>query len=195
MHRRGAHAPVPDRDKISGVTGAEVSFTNSHCAYADLPKADRRALRDIIKAAFPIGGSAHQLWSEFPDTTAFRRRLSPADADAPAEGVIGAAIVMSHAEDQYDYLAYLAVHPDFRHRRRLFGRGGGPHHGTQLLHYIYDVMRDRVGPSRLQRYLMIEPAGEQALRFYLRALPVSDYPVRFHAEDRVFAVGYDGFSL
>jgi hypothetical protein len=42
---------------------------------------------------------------------------------------------------------------------------------------------------------MIEPAGEDALRFYLRALPANVYPVKFHEPDRVISVGYDGLAL
>lgn len=173
----------------------EVRYVNEHCAYADLTKRDRHALRDVLKTAFPIGGSSHALWSQFGDTTAFVRRVVGAtDPDLP-EGILGGAIVMSYPEDQYDYLAYIAVHPDHRYRRRLFGRSGEPHHGTALLHDVYDVMRNRVSASRLQRYLMIEPAGEDALRFYLRALPANVYPVKFHEPDRVISVGYDGLAL
>lgn len=185
---------------MTGRSGASdvptpVSFADEHRPYADLTRADRRALRDVLKTAFPIGGSSHALWSEFPDTTAFLRRATDASDGHPAEGVIGGAIVMGYPEDQYDYLAYLAIHPEHRYRRRLFPRTAEPHHGTALLRTVYDVMRDRVGPSRPQRYLMIEPAGEDALRFYLRALPSNEFPVRFHKEDRVLSVGYDGFAL
>ncbi|CAL8968848.1 hypothetical protein PROP_00392 [Propionicimonas sp. T2.31MG-18] len=172
-----------------------MAYVNEHHAYGELRKPDRRALRDILKTAFPIGGSSHTLWSDFVDTTAFLRRSTDADALGLPEGIIGGAIVMSHPEDQYDYLAYIAIHPDHRYRRRLFGRADEPHHGTELLHDVYDVMRSRVGPSRLQRYLMIEPAGNDALRFYLRALPSSEYPVRFDEIDRVIAVSYDGLAL
>ena len=56
-------------------------------------------------------------------------------------------------------------------------------------------MRDRVSASRLQRYLMIEPAGNEALRFYLSAMPTNEYPLKFYEEDRVISVGYDGFAL
>lgn len=146
--------------------------------------------------AFPIGKSSHRLWSDFRETTAFVRRIKdPTDGD-PAEGILGGAIVMSYPEDQYDYLAYIAIHPQYRYQRRLFLRGGEPrHHGTELLHYVYDVMRSRVSATRLQRYLMIEPAGDAALRFYLRALPTNEYPLKFFEEDRIISVGYDGFSL
>jgi hypothetical protein len=145
--------------------------------------------------AFPIGKSSHRLWSDFRETTAFVRRITdPGDGD-PAEGILGGAIVMSYPEDQYDYLAYIAIHPDYRYHRRLFARGGEPHHGTELLHHVYDVMRNRVSDSRLQRYLMIEPAGDAALKFYLRALPSNEFPLRFHEPDRVISVGYDGFAL
>ena len=170
-------------------------YVNEHCAYADLAKPDRRALRDILKTAFPIGGSSHVLWSEFRDTTAFVRRIENADDGGPPAGILGGAIVMSHPEDQYDYLAYIAIHPAYRHRRRLFTRSDEPHHGTELLHYVYDVMRSRVSPSWLQRYLMIEPAGDDALAFYRRALPANQYPRKFHEADRVISVGYDGFAL
>ena len=168
---------------------------NQHCAYADLAKPDRRALRDILKTAFPIGKSSHALWSDFVDTTAFVRRITGSDGQGLAQGILGGAIVMSYPMDQYDYLAYIAIHPDHRHRRRLFARGSEEHHGTELLHYVYDVMRSRVGPDRLQRYLMIEPAGNDALRFYLRALPSNVYPLRFYEPDRVLSVGYDGLAL
>lgn len=47
----------------------------------------------------------------------------------------------------------------------------------------------------MQRYLMIEPAGTAALRFYRRALPPSQYPLRFSEEEWVLSVGYDGFAL
>ncbi len=172
--------------------GGDASFTNEHCAYAALPKPDRHALRDLLKAAFPIGGSSHKLWSEFHDTTAFVRRMH---GGGPAEGIIGGAIVMSHLEDQYDYLAYLAILPDYRHRKRLFTRRDEPHHGTELLHYVYDTMRGFVSPSRLQHYLMIEPAGGAALRFYLQALPANDYPVKIHEPAGIISVGYDGLVL
>ena len=103
---------------------------------------------------------------------------------------------MSYPEDQYYYLAYIAIHPEYRYRRRLFLSGSErPHHGTELLHYVYDVMRSRVSASRLQRYLMIEPAGESALRFYLRAMPTNEYPLKFYEDDRIISVGYDGFAL
>lgn len=173
-----------------------VSSANEHCSYAELPRNDRHALRDILNTAFPIGKSSHQLWSDFPDTTAFLRRIKHATDGDPAAGILGGAIVMSYPEDQYDHLAYIAIHPEYRYQRRLFPRGGEPlHHGTQLLHYVYDVMRSRVGGSRLQRYLMIEPAGEAALRFYRRALPPSEYPLKYFEDERIISVGYDGFSL
>ena len=56
-------------------------------------------------------------------------------------------------------------------------------------------MRGRVNASRLQRYLMIEPAGNDALRFYFRALPSNEYPLKFYEPDRVISVGYDGLAL
>lgn len=173
-----------------------VSYANEHCAYAELSRQDRHALRDILNMAFPIGKSSHRLWSDFRDTTAFVRRIKDAAGGGPAEGILGGAIVMSYPEDQYDYLAYIAIHPEYRYRRRLFLSGSEPpHHGTELLHYIYDVMRSRVSASRLQRYLMIEPAGEAALRFYLRAMPSNEYPLKFYEDDRIISVGYDGFAL
>lgn len=171
------------------------SYANEHCAYAELSKVDRRALRDVLRTAFPIGKSSHRLWSEFRDTTAFVRRFKHAVEGAPAEGILGGAIVMSYPEDQYDYLAYIAILPEYRSQRGLFRRSGGPHHGTQLLHYVYDVMRRRVSASRPQRYLMIEPAGDAALRFYLRSLPSNEYPLKFYDDDRIISVGYDGFAL
>jgi len=181
-----------------GVASAEqdsVSYTNEHCAYGDLSRPDRHALRDILGMAFPIGKYSHTLWSDFRETTAFVRRIDNATAADPAEGILGGAIVMSYPEDQYDYLAYIAIHPEYRYQRRLFRRAVAPRHGTELLHYVYDVMRDRVSASRLQRYLMIEPAGNEALRFYLSAMPTNEYPLKFYEEDRVISVGYDGFAL
>ncbi len=172
------------------------SFVNEHCAYRDLSKPDRRALRATLATAFPLGGGTHKLWSDFPDTTAFlRRRTGPHGDDLP-EGVIGGAIVMSYPEAQYDYLAYIAIRPDYR-RQRAFLRHNAPrpHHGTALLHSVYDVMRGRIGATRLQQYLMIEPSSEEAMKFYLRALPVNDYPLKFFSEDRIILVGYDGFTL
>ncbi|MFZ0530722.1 MAG: hypothetical protein WAL91_09315, partial [Propionicimonas sp.] len=76
-----------------------------------------------------------------------------------------------------------------------FSRSVEPHHGTELLHYVYDVMRNRVSGSWLQRHLIIEPAGDLALRFYLRALPANEYPLKFFEADRVLSVSYDGFTL
>ena len=173
-----------------------VSYANEHCAYAGLSREDRHALRDVLSLAFPIGKSSHRLWSDFRDTTAFVRRINGATDGVLVGEIVGGAIVMSYPADQYDYLAYLAVHPAYRFQRRLFRTGGEqPHHGTELLHYVYDVMRSRVSVSRLQRYLMIEPAGDEALRFYLRAMPTNEYPLRFHEADRVISVGYDGFAL
>ena len=183
------------RRGLASAGDSAVAYANEHCAYAELSRPDRHALRDILNMAFPIGKSSHKLWSDFPDTTAFVRRIKdPADGD-PAAGIVGGAIVMSYPEDQYDYLAYIAIHPEYRHQKRLFARSVEPHHGTELLHYVYDVMRERVGPSRMQRYLMIEPAGDAALRFYLRALPSNEYPLKFYEADRVISVGYDGFAL
>ena len=170
-------------------------YVNEHCAYADLTKADRHALRDTLKTAFPIGGSSHALWSEFTDTTAFVRRAHPIRASELPQGILGGAIVMSYPEDQYDYLAYIAVHPAYRYRRRLFASSPPPHHGTELLRYVYEVMRSRVSPARPQRRLMIEPAGDAALRFYLRALPTNEYPLKFYEPDRIISVGYDGLAL
>ena len=173
-----------------------VSYANEHCAYAELSRQDRHALRDILNMAFPIGKSSHRLWSDFRDTTAFVRRIKDGAGGGPPEGILGGAIVMSYPEDQYDYLAYIAIHPEYRYQRRLFLSGSErPHHGTELLHYVYDVMRSRVSASRLQRYLMIEPAGEAALRFYLRAMPTNEYPLKFYEDDRIISVGYDGFAL
>jgi hypothetical protein len=173
-----------------------VSYVNEHCPYAELSRQDRHALRDILNMAFPIGKSSHRLWSDFRDTTAFVRRIrDPADGD-PAEGILGGAIVMSYPEDQYDHLAYIAIHPEYRYRRRLFLSGTQPsHHGTELLHYVYDVMRNQVSPSRLQRYMMIEPNGDAALRFYRRAMPSNQYPLKFYEDERLISVGYDGFAL
>lgn len=172
-----------------------VSYVNEHWAYRDLSKPDRHALRDILGMAFPIGKYSHTLWSDFRETTAFVRRIRGAVDGDPAEGIIGGAIVMSYPEDQYDYLAYIAVHPGYRYQRRLFRRAVAPRHGTELLHHVYDVMRNRVSASRLQRYLMIEPAGNEALKFYLRAMPTNEYPLKFYEEDRVISVGYDGLAL
>jgi hypothetical protein len=178
------------------ITGHDgVAYLNEHCRYAELSKQDRHALRDILRMAFPIGKSSHQLWTDFRETTAFVRRIKdPVEGDPP-EGIIGGAIVMSYPEDQYDYLAYIAIHPEYRHQKRLFRRGSDPHHGTELMHYVYEVMRGRVSGSRLQRYLMIEPAGNDALRFYFRALPSNEYPLKFYEPDRVISVGYDGLAL
>ncbi len=169
-------------------------YVNEHRAYSELSRSDRHALRGVLKEAFPIGKSSHVLWSDFPDTTAFLRRAKGGELDV-AEGIVGAAIVMSYPVEQYDYLAYLAIHPAYRNRRSFFSRGAKPHHGTHLLRYIYDVMHNRVGPSWMKRYLMIEPAGDAALRFYLRALPAGEYPLRYYADDRVISVGYDGLML
>lgn len=170
-------------------------YVNENYAYSELSRADRHALRGVLKEAFPIGKSSHVLWSDFPDTTAFVRRGKGGAADDVAEGIVGAAIVMSYPVEQYDYLAYLAIHPAYRNRRRIFSRGAKPHHGTHLLRYLYEVMRDQVSPSWMQRYLMIEPAGDAALKFYLRALPPGEYPLRYYEEDRVISVGYDGLML
>jgi len=171
------------------------SYANEHHAYAELTRDDRHALRDILNMAFPIGKSSHRLWSDFPDTTAFLRRvIDPSEGDPP-EGIVGGAIVMSYPQDQYDFLAYFAIHPAHRNQRRLFSRGGEPRHGTELLHYLYDVMRGRVGPSRMQRYLMIEPASEGALKFYLRALPANEYPLKHYEAEHLISVGYDGLML
>ncbi|MDQ7993545.1 MAG: hypothetical protein AAGC63_00980 [Propionicimonas sp.] len=170
-------------------------FHNEHRAYRDLSKPDRQALRDTLATAFPIGRSAHKLWSDFPETTAFLRRATPAPGTAP-EGIVGGAIVMSYPEDQYDYLAYIAVRPEYRRQGGLLRRPGGrPHHGTDLVRYVYDVMHNRVTAARPQRHLMIEPAGDGALRFYLHALPTNEYPLRFYEPDRVILVGYDGLAL
>lgn len=169
---------------------------NEHCAYGELSKPDRHALRDALATAFPIGKSSHKLWSDFRDTTAFVRRMTDAPDGGPAEGIVGGAIVMSYPQDQYDYLAYIAILPPYRHRGGLLRRSSRvPHHGTALLHYVYNVMRSRVTASRLQQYLMIEPAGEAALKFYLRALPANEYPLRFYEEDRILLVAYDGLTL
>lgn len=176
-------------------TGGPARFVNEHFAYPELSRRDRHALRDVLKLAFPIGKSSHELWSTFAETTAFVRRAVGGEEGEPAEGIIGGAIVMSYPEDQYDYLAYLAIHPDYRHRRRLFSWGPEPHHGTDLLRYVYDVMHSRVSPRRMQRWLMIEPAGLDAAHFYLRALPANDYPLTFNQEEWTMAVAYDGLSL
>jgi len=185
-----------NRSSIGHLLASQTQFVNEHFAYADLTRPDRHALRDVLKTAFPIGGSSHALWSGFADTTAFLRRArGGSEAHDLPQGVIGGAIVMGYPEEQYDYLAYIAIHPSYRYRRRLFARTEQPHHGTELLHDIYEVMRSRVSPSRPQRYLMIEPAGNGPLRFYLRALPANQYPVRFYEPDRVLSVGYDGLAL
>ncbi len=181
--------------KGSPVAADEPQFVNQHFAYSELSRRDRHALRDVLKLAFPIGGSSHELWSTFGETTAFvRRAVGDGESELP-EGIIGGAIVMSYPEDQYDYLAYIAIHPDYRHRRRLFSWGPEPHHGTELLRYVYDVMRSRVGPTRMQRWLMIEPAGRDAAHFYLRALPSNEYPLTFNEEAWTMSVAYDGLSL
>lgn len=173
----------------------DASYVNEHCAYVELPKNDRRALRDVLNMAFPIGKSSHKLWGDFPDTTAFVRRMQDViDGDSP-EGIVGGAIVMSYPEDQYDYLAYIAILPEYRRERRLIRRSGQQHHGAEMLHYVYDVMRSRVSVSRMQRYLMIEPAGDTALKFYLSALPSNEYPLKYFEDDRIISVGYDDFAL
>jgi hypothetical protein len=181
--------------KANSAPAAETTFVNQHYPYPELSRRDRHALRDVLKLAFPIGKSSHELWSTFAETTAFvRRAVGDGETDLP-EGIIGGAIVMSYPEDQYDYLAYIAIHPDYRHRRRLFSWGPEPHHGTELLHDVYDEMRSRVSPTRMQRWLMIEPAGLDAARFYLRALPANEYPLTFNREDWTMSVAYDGLSL
>lgn len=171
------------------------AFVNEHCGYTDLTRADRHAVRDIVRTSFPIGSSSHELWSQFSDTTVFIRRLIDASPDDPPQGIIGAGIVMSYPADQYDYLAYLVIHPDFRYRRRLFSRGVGMHHGTILVRYVYDVMRSRVSPARLQGSLIIEPAGTPARWFYLRAFPLNVYPLKTVDADNIISVGYDGLVL
>lgn len=181
--------------KGTGAIPDETHFVNQHYPYSSLSRRDRHALRDVLKLAFPIGSSSHELWSTFAETTAFVRRAVGEEAAELPEGIIGGAIVMSYPEDQYDYLAYIAIHPDYRHRRRLFSWGPEPHHGTDLLHYVYDVMRSRVSPTRMQRWLMIEPAGLDAAHFYLRALPSNEYPLTFNEEAWTMSVAYDGFSL
>lgn len=181
--------------KAQPAKSGETQFVNQHYAYAELSRRDRHALRDVLKLAFPIGKSSHELWSTFAETTAFVRRATGGEETDLPGGVIGGAIVMSYPEDQYDYLAYIAIHPDYRHRRRLFSWGPEPHHGTELLHYVYDVMRSRVSPSRMQRWLMIEPAGLDAAHFYLKAMPSNEYPLTFNEEAWTMSVAYDGLSL
>jgi len=176
-------------------TGDEAVYANEHCRYAELSRPDRHALRDVLRMAFPIGKSSHKMWSDFRETTAFVRRIAEPTEGDPPEGIVGGAIVMSYTEDQYDYLAYIAIHPEYRYQRRLFRRSIEPHHGTELLRYVYDEMRGRVGVSRLQRRLIIEPAGDAALRFYLRAMPTNEYPLKFYEADRVISVSYDGLAL
>lgn len=169
---------------------------NEHCAYTELSKPDRRALRDTLATAFPLGGGTHKLWSDFPDTTAFLRRMKGPHGDELPEGVIGGAIVMSYPEAQYDYLAYIAIRPEYRRPGGFLRRNAPrPHHGTELLRCVYDVMRGRIGATRLQQYLMIEPSSEDAMMFYLRALPVNEYPLKFFSEDRIILVAYDGYTL
>ena len=139
------------------VAASQVSYVNEHCAYGELPRPDRRALTEVLSTSFPIGKSGHKLWRDFPDTTAFVRRIADAPEGGPAQGILGGAIVMSYPQEQYDYLAYIAVLPEYRRQGGFLRRGLRPHHGTELLHSIYDVMRSRVSASRLQQYLMIEP--------------------------------------
>jgi hypothetical protein len=116
--------------------------------------------------------------------------------EGPPEGILGGAIVIGYPEGQYDYLAYMAIRPEFRYQVGLLHRSSArPHHGTALLHYVYEVMRGRINPARPQQRLMIEPVSDAALRFYLRALPVNEYPLRFYEPDRVILVAYDGLSL
>lgn len=184
-----------DGRENDSVTASQVSYVNEHCAYGELPRPDRRALTELLSTAFPIGKSAHKLWRDFRDTTAFVRRMADAPEGGPAQGILGGAIVMSYPQEQFDYLAYIAVLPEYRRQGGFLRRGPRPHHGTQLLHSIYDVMRSRVSASRLQQYLMIEPTGQAALKFYLNALPANEYPLKFYEEDRVITVAYDGFML
>lgn len=153
-------------------------------------------LRETIATSFHIGNAAHKLWRDFHDTTAFMRRIDDGTHELRPENMIGGAVVMSHAELQLDYLAYLVVRPEYRYRHQWPWRADTqPHHGTELLHYIYDVMRNRVSASRMQKYLMIEPAGEDARNFYFRALPTNEFPVRYDEESHVISVGYDGLTL
>lgn len=183
------------RRGAASVGSSDASYDNEHRVYSELTREDRHALRDILNMAFPIGKSSHRLWSDFSDTTAFLRRgADPAGGDLP-EGIVGGAIVMSYPQDQYDYLAYIAIHPAYRNQRRLLRRGGEPHHGTELFHYVYDSMRNRISPSWMQRYLMIEPASEAALKFYLKAMPANEYPLKLHEDGGIISVGYDGFAL
>lgn len=183
---------------FSGETGDQelVSFVNEHYSYADLSKADRQVLKDTIATAFHIGGTAHKLWRDFHDTTAFVRRIDDGSGELRPDNVIGSAVVTSHEELQLDYLAYIVVRPEYRHRHQWPWRSDlRPHHGTELLHYVYDVMRNRVSTTHLQKYLMIEPAGEDARDFYFRALPTNEFPVRYDEENHIFSVGYDGLTL
>lgn len=181
----------------SEVTDDElVSFVNEHYDYADVSKADRHILRDTITTAFHVGSTAHKMWRDFHDTTAFVRRIDDGSGELRPDNVIGSAIVTSHEELQLDYLTYIVIRPEYRYRHQwLRLTDTQPHHGTELLHYIYDVMRNRVTPTRMQKYLMIEPAGTDARDFYFRALPANDYPLRYDEENHVFSVGYDGLSL
>ena len=172
----------------------EVSYTNEHYPYTNLNSPERHALRGVLGTAFHIGSSAHRLWSDFHDTTAFVRRVDDGEPANP-DNLIGGAIVMSHQELQLDYLAYIVVRPEYRYHRRFFGRDDQPHHGTELLHYVYGIMRDKVSEARLQKYLMIEPAGNDALRFYQRAFPTNEYPLKFDEDSRIISVAYDGFTL
>ena len=80
--------------KKGGKTPAQGSkpYANEHCVYSALSKPDRRALRDVLSMAFPIGKSSHRLWSVFPDTTAFVRRIREVEEGDPPEGILGGAI-------------------------------------------------------------------------------------------------------
>ncbi len=107
------------------VAASQVSYVNEHCAYGELPRPDRRALTEVLSTSFPIGKSGHKLWRDFPDTTAFVRRIADAPEGGPAQGILGGAIVMSYPQEQYDYLAYIAVLPEYRRQGGFCGGAYG----------------------------------------------------------------------
>lgn len=169
-----------------------MSFRNEHFHYRDMPKPDRRVVLGVLASTFPGADASDKMWRGFYETLAFVRRLDD-DSCLTPETIIGAAVVTIHPEHQAHSVRYAAIKPDKRHKKSILRRRDGdhPHHGTELLHYVYETMAGVVKGTPHPYHLSIDPYSEQARRFYRRAFPDGEYDVNYDEETNIISIKYN----
>lgn len=168
----------------------DTGFINEHRPYNSLSKRERQALLGVIATAFPGADSSHRLWKDFYETTTFVRRIDDGNPEWTPDNLVGSAVVTSHRFPPNDYLVYIAIDDALRDKTGLFGPKIRPHHGTNLLLYSYDVMRERALGLRDGRSLKIDTSGVRKLSFYLNAFADPALRLAYDNENKIVSVEY-----